>query len=93
MTADGVVDGRKIQSPNIDRLATQGIILSQNYVQEMCTPTRAALMTGRYPFRYVRCHCFAWTRGSIEVCWYMRATDRSWQAPPSPPFRLPRCST
>ena len=44
--------GRMIQSPHIDKLAAEGIILTQNYVQEMCTPTRAALMTGRYPFRY-----------------------------------------
>eukprot|EP00729_Bicosta_minor_P020435 gene20435-28689_t len=46
MTANGTVMGRKIQSPNIDRLAKNGVILTQNYVQEMCTPTRAALMTG-----------------------------------------------
>jgi len=51
-TASGAPSGRKIQSPNIDRLADAGIKLTTNYVQEMCTPTRAALMTGRYPFRY-----------------------------------------
>ncbi len=41
-----------IKTPNIDKLAAQGAKLTQFYVQPMCTPTRAALMTGRYPFRY-----------------------------------------
>ncbi|MCG3124025.1 MAG: Arylsulfatase [Phycisphaerales bacterium] len=41
-----------IKTPNIDRLAAEGAVLTQFYVQPMCTPTRAALMTGRYPFRY-----------------------------------------
>jgi arylsulfatase A-like enzyme len=41
-----------IRTPNLDALAAGGAKLSQFYVQPMCTPTRAALMTGRYPFRY-----------------------------------------
>ena len=41
-----------IKTPNIDALATGGAKFTQFYVQPMCTPTRAALMTGRYPFRY-----------------------------------------
>ena len=41
-----------IKTPNIDKLAGTGAKLTQFYVQPMCTPTRAALMTGRYPFRY-----------------------------------------
>ncbi|MCA8995797.1 MAG: arylsulfatase, partial [Planctomycetaceae bacterium] len=41
-----------IQTPNIDNLASGGARLTQFYTQSMCTPTRAALMTGRYPFRY-----------------------------------------
>ncbi|HET6347794.1 MAG TPA: arylsulfatase [Candidatus Krumholzibacteria bacterium] len=41
-----------IKTPNIDRLAAGGARLTQFYVQPMCTPTRACLMTGRYPFRY-----------------------------------------
>jgi arylsulfatase A-like enzyme len=39
-------------TPAIDALAAGGATLSQFYVQPMCTPTRAALMTGRYPYRY-----------------------------------------
>ncbi len=44
--------GSDIQTPNIDKLAGEGARLEQYYAQPMCTPTRAALMTGRYPFRY-----------------------------------------
>ncbi|NUN98957.1 MAG: sulfatase-like hydrolase/transferase, partial [Candidatus Omnitrophica bacterium] len=41
-----------IKTPNLDSLAASGATFRQFYVQPMCTPTRAALMTGRYPFRY-----------------------------------------
>jgi arylsulfatase B len=41
-----------IKTPNIDALAAGGAKLTQFYAQPMCTPTRACLMTGRYPFRY-----------------------------------------
>ena len=44
--------GSDIKTPQIDRLAASGARLEQYYAQPMCTPTRAALMTGRYPFRY-----------------------------------------
>ncbi|MCA9202650.1 MAG: arylsulfatase, partial [Planctomycetales bacterium] len=44
--------GSDIQTPSIDRLAKGGVRLESFYVQPMCTPTRASLMTGRYPFRY-----------------------------------------
>merc|ERR1712166_46309 len=42
----------RILTPHIDKLADTGVKLSNYYVQPICTPTRAALMTGRYPFRY-----------------------------------------
>ncbi|MGH9419786.1 MAG: sulfatase-like hydrolase/transferase, partial [Thermoanaerobaculia bacterium] len=44
--------GSDILTPNLDRLAKTGAVLEQFYVQPMCTPSRAALMTGRYPSRY-----------------------------------------
>src|SRR6266852_8200212 len=44
--------GSDIKTPTIDKLAAEGARLEQFYAQPMCTPTRAALMTGRYPFRY-----------------------------------------
>jgi arylsulfatase A-like enzyme len=44
--------GSDIRTPNIDQLAQGGARLEQFYAQPMCTPSRAALMTGRYPHRY-----------------------------------------
>lgn len=44
--------GGQIQSPNIDKLAQEGVRLESFYGQQVCTPARAALMTGRYPMRY-----------------------------------------
>lgn len=45
------LNGGKIPTPNIDRIAREGANLKQFYVQSVCSPTRAALLTGRYPFR------------------------------------------
>ena len=44
--------GSDIKTQNLDRLAKDGVRLERFYAQPMCTPSRAALMTGRYPHRY-----------------------------------------
>ena len=38
-------------TPNIDKMAHEGLLLTSTYAQSLCTPTRAALMTGRIPAR------------------------------------------
>lgn len=40
------------KTPNMDKLVLEGIELDQHYVQPVCTPTRTALMSGRYPGRF-----------------------------------------
>ncbi|XP_013421298.1 arylsulfatase B [Lingula anatina] len=40
-----------ILSPNIDKLASEGVILDQSYVHPVCTPSRSAFMTGLYPWK------------------------------------------
>ena len=44
--------GSDIKSPNIDKLAMGGVRLESFYGMQMCTPSRASLMTGRYAMRY-----------------------------------------
>lgn len=41
-----------IATPVIDRLASEGLKLENLYVQPLCSPTRASIMTGRYPSHY-----------------------------------------
>ncbi len=45
----GFNGGKEFMTPNIDALAAKGAILDDFYVQSVCSPTRAALLTGRYP--------------------------------------------
>ncbi|XP_053641993.2 arylsulfatase B isoform X2 [Cherax quadricarinatus] len=40
----------QVLMPHLESLARDGIILEQSYVQPICTPTRSALLSGRYPF-------------------------------------------
>jgi arylsulfatase A-like enzyme len=42
---------RGYKTPNMTELARQGISLQRMYTEPSCTPTRVAMMTGRYPTR------------------------------------------
>ena len=42
--------GSDIPTPNIDKLANEGIRLQQYYVQRLCSPTRSAILADRYPY-------------------------------------------
>lgn len=44
--------GSEIKTPQLDQLANGGAKLEQFYVLPVCSPTRAALMTGRHPIRH-----------------------------------------
>ena len=45
----GLNGGITVPSPNLDRLAKEGVLLTQFYVQSVCSATGACLMTGRSP--------------------------------------------
>jgi arylsulfatase A len=40
-----------LRTPNLDRMAVEGVRLTSFYAQPSCTPSRAALLTGRLPMR------------------------------------------
>ncbi|MGM0489318.1 MAG: arylsulfatase B [Planctomycetota bacterium] len=47
----GFHGGNADLTPHMDRLAAQSVRCTQFYMHAVCAPARAALMTGRYPFR------------------------------------------
>ena len=44
----GFTGNRSVQTPNIDRIAAEGLQMPRFYVCPVCSPTRAELLTGRY---------------------------------------------
>ena len=50
--ADVGYHGGQVKTPNIDKLAVEGVRLESFYGMPVCTPSRAELMTGRYAMRY-----------------------------------------
>jgi arylsulfatase A-like enzyme len=44
--------GSRIETPNIDRLSKAGLRMNRFHAFPLCSPTRAALLTGRNPVRY-----------------------------------------
>ena len=48
----GFNGGSRIATPNLDRLAATGVKLTNFRACPMCSPTRAGLITGRWPLRF-----------------------------------------
>ncbi|MCK4746249.1 MAG: sulfatase-like hydrolase/transferase, partial [Bacteroidales bacterium] len=55
---------RNIETPNIDRLAGDGAIFNNFYVEAVCSPTRAELLTGRY---HTRCGVYSTSAGGERI--------------------------
>ena len=51
----GIRNGNKTITPAIDNLINEGVTLSAYYTFKLCSPTRASLMTGRYPWGLCVC--------------------------------------
>lgn len=50
--ADVGFHGGTAPTPNLDRLAREGLELTRHYVAPVCSPTRAGLLTGRFWSRF-----------------------------------------
>ena len=53
-----------IETPNIDRLAGDGAIFNNFYVEAVCSPTRAEVLTGRY---HTRCGVYSTSAGGERM--------------------------
>ncbi len=58
--ADVGFHGGDIDTPSLDRLAAEGVELTRFYTTPICSPTRAALMTGRDPMRLGVAYAVIW---------------------------------
>ena len=66
--ADVGYHGSDIMTPNIDRIAKEGMRLERFYATPYCSPTRSALMTGRDPIKLGVAHSvlMAWNNGGVS---------------------------
>ena len=60
---------RGASTPNLDKLATEGIRFQNFNVEPQCTPSRSAFMTGRHPIR----------SGTTKVVWGVLYGMTNWE--------------
>jgi arylsulfatase A-like enzyme len=77
---DAACYGSKLyETPNLDRLATQGMKFNQAYAAcTVCSPTRAAVMTGKYP---ARLHITDWIAGHRRPFAKLKIPDWTMELP------------
>lgn len=91
-----------IETPNIDRLAAEGVVFSNGYVTHpFCGPSRAGLMTSRYPARFGMEHNLAYApedndhglpveeptfAEGLQAAGYRTGLVGKWQLGAAPPF-------
>lgn len=56
----GCYGSKQVPTPNLDRLASEGVRFTDAYVMPQCTPTRAALLTGQHTARNGMWHVIPW---------------------------------
>ncbi len=59
-----ITGNTNIETKNIDRLAGDGAIFNNFYVEAVCSPTRAELLTGRY---HTRCGVYSTSAGGERI--------------------------
>jgi arylsulfatase A-like enzyme len=75
----GVQGSKFYETPNIDRLALQGMRFTQAYAAcTVCSPTRAALLTGKYP---ARLQLTDWIRGHVRPYARLKVPDWTMHLP------------
>lgn len=52
--------GKQLQTPHLDALAREGLLLTDAYVTPQCTPTRASFITGQHTARNGMWHVIPW---------------------------------
>ncbi|MFN3165535.1 MAG: sulfatase-like hydrolase/transferase [Phycisphaeraceae bacterium] len=71
-----VYGGLDHHTPNLDRLAAQGMVFDLCFSAPYCSPSRASLLTGRYPFDH----------GVREVIWDVNRHSDLYLSPDQPSF-------
>lgn len=79
-----IYGSRSYHTPNLDRLAAEGLLFQNAQSQPLCTPSRVKIMTGQYNYRnydyFVNLHENAYTFGNLmRDAGYATAIAGKWQ--------------
>jgi arylsulfatase A-like enzyme len=76
--------GGEIETPHIDRLAAEGLRFTQYHTENMCEPTRATLLTGRYHIRGFSAGNNVTIPEALSTAGYRRCMSGKWHCSDDP---------